>query len=80
MEKYCKAGHVTDDNTIWRMHIACWLQTHTQNMYYLLLFHNNSGYTNAPRCYVIRASAVLSLCQCGFFEVGTGPKYNTDDD
>jgi hypothetical protein len=30
------------------------LQTHTQNMSYLLLFHYHNGCTNAPRCYVIR--------------------------
>jgi len=56
VEKYCRAGQVTDGNIIWHMHIACWLQTHTQNMQYLLLSHN-SGYTSAPapRCYVIRA-------------------------
>jgi len=28
------------------------LQTHTQNMYYLLLFHDNNGYANAPQCFV----------------------------
>jgi hypothetical protein len=28
------------------------LQTHTHTMQYLLLFHYNSGCTNAPQCYV----------------------------
>jgi hypothetical protein len=29
------------------------LQTQTQNMEYLLLFHCNSGCTNAPECYIV---------------------------
>jgi hypothetical protein len=28
------------------------IQTRTQNMYYLLPFHCNNGYGNAPQCYV----------------------------
>jgi hypothetical protein len=31
------------------------LQSHTQNMYYLLLFHGNNGYAKASQCYVIRS-------------------------
>ena len=37
------------------------LQTHTQNMQYLLLFHANNGWTNAPQCYVIRVLPVVFL-------------------
>jgi len=35
VEKYCTAGQVTDDNTIWRMRIACWITkaTNTQSEY-----------------------------------------------
>jgi hypothetical protein len=48
--------------TIWRMHVACWISkttrahryTHTQ--YYLLLFHGNSGFVNTSECYVITLS------------------------
>jgi len=40
------------------------LQTHTHNMQYLLLFHCNSGRTNAPECYVIRAMPGLFQLQC----------------
>jgi len=36
----------------WRMRIAS-LQTHTQNMLHLLLFHYNDGCTNVPHCYAI---------------------------
>ena len=44
------------------------LQTHTQNMWYLLLFHCNSRCTNAPQCYVIRTLAVLLLFLNGIVE------------
>jgi len=33
--------------------------THTHNMYYLLLFHGNNGYANAPQCYVLCTLPVL---------------------
>ena len=48
--------------TIWRISFTCLylrLQTHTENMQYLLLFHCNNGCTNAPQCYVIRTVPVL---------------------
>ena len=41
---------------------ACWIikaAVHTQNMLFLLLFHGNSGYANAPHCYCIRTMVVL---------------------
>jgi hypothetical protein len=31
-------------------------------MQYLLLLHGNSGYVNAPQCYVIRTLSLLFLC------------------
>ena len=37
------------------------LQTHTQNMSYLLLFHCNNGWKNGPQCYVIHTMAVLFI-------------------
>ena len=46
----------------WRIRFACSylrLQTHTENMQYLLLFHSNNGCTNAPQCYVICTVLVL---------------------
>jgi len=49
--------------TIWRMRIKCLItkatHTHPHNMQYLLLFHCNNGYKNAPQCYVIRTLPVL---------------------
>jgi len=51
---------------IWRMRIACRLpkatNTHTQVVWYALLFHCNSGCTNAPQCYVIRAYIHCPSC------------------
>ena len=41
------------------------LQTHTQGLQYLLLFHGNNGCTNGPQCYVIRKlTALLALTLC----------------
>jgi hypothetical protein len=37
------------------------LQTHTENIQYLLLFHGKNGYANAHQCYVIRTVSVLFL-------------------
>jgi hypothetical protein len=37
------------------------LQTHLQNMSYVLRFHCNNGYTNVTHCYVIRTVNCLSL-------------------
>ena len=39
---------------------STYTHTHT-NMYYLLLFHYNSGFVNAPQCYVIRMLPVLFI-------------------
>ena len=64
VEKYCTAGQATDDNVrvIRRMRYACSMtraKTHTRNMWYLLLFHGSSGYSNTRRCYVISNIAYL---------------------
>jgi hypothetical protein len=76
MEKYGRNRQHTNDNTIRRMCIACWItkttdthtpththtHTHTQNMKHLLLFHGSSGYANAPYCYLyIYAARFLRL-------------------
>ena len=43
-----------------RQHTHETRRAHTRiNMIYLLLFHGNKGFTNAPRCYIIRAFPVL---------------------
>jgi len=50
--------------TIWDTSHAGYLilQTHTQNMQYLWLFHYNNGCTNVPQCYVMRTLSVLFKC------------------
>jgi hypothetical protein len=61
LEKCCGVGQAT----IWQY--GSWafhagyprLQTHTQNMWYFLLYHGKNGCTNAPQYYVIRTSCVL---------------------
>jgi hypothetical protein len=62
----CPARQVTDNIIIgrWEDAISCRLakariQTHARNMKYLLLFHSNSGYVNAPQCYVVHTLPVL---------------------
>jgi hypothetical protein len=45
--------------TVWRMRISRWVpkvkrtHTHTHTPYVILLFHCNSGCTNAPHCYAV---------------------------
>ena len=50
--------------TTWRLLIACWI-TEATNKHseceYLLLLHCNGCCTNAPQCYVIRTTPVLSI-------------------
>jgi hypothetical protein len=47
------------------LHAGCVrLQTHSQNMLHLLLFHSNSGCTNAPMCHAVgKLPAFLLLKQ-----------------
>jgi len=61
-KKYSTASQATEDNIIRRMSVACWITTstkNTQNMQYLLHFHGNNGYANAPECYIIRTLRIL---------------------
>ena len=53
VEKCGRARHATIENTAHAhcMHGYLRLQIHTQDMWYLLLFHCKSGRTNAPQCY-----------------------------
>jgi len=51
LEKYGAARQATDDNKIRRY---LWLQTHTQNMQNVLLFHSNNGKANAPQFQVCK--------------------------
>ena len=72
VEKFSGAKWNTNDVTIWRIRVACWIskatctrpsaraRTHTHtNTWYSLLFRSKSGYVNAPHCYVIRTLPLL---------------------
>jgi len=55
VERYGTVGQASDNNTIWLMGIACWINKaiNTYSEYAtLIVFHGNSGFTNAPQCYV----------------------------
>jgi hypothetical protein len=53
--KYGRARQATDDNVMACMRFACWItkaiDTHLECVL-LNAFHSNSGFTNAPQCYV----------------------------
>jgi hypothetical protein len=40
VEKFSNAGQTTDDNTLWRMRIACWIPkaTNTHSEYVILIY------------------------------------------
>ena len=66
MRKCGKKNIVESDRpqmTVWGMRIACWIpnatNTHSEYIYYLLLFHCKNGRTNAHKCHVIRILPVL---------------------
>jgi hypothetical protein len=56
-----ESRQATDDRIIRRMRLACWVTkaTNTYSQCILLLFHGNSGCTNAPQYYVLRMLPVL---------------------
>jgi hypothetical protein len=60
---------------IWHTRIACLIckaTTHTQNIYYLLIFHCKNRCTNAPQCYVSR-----TLC-LAVHNAGVNPSSEND--
>jgi hypothetical protein len=63
VEKYGRARQATDDNIIRRMRFACWITkaTDTHSEYVILIaFDGNSGYANAPQCYVGEEKSLAS--------------------
>jgi hypothetical protein len=59
LKKCGAARQATEGHIIQRMCVACWItkasiHTHTQNMYYKLLFHGNRVITNTPQSYILR--------------------------
>jgi hypothetical protein len=66
MEKYCWAGQATDDAYgaygAYALHAGYLkLQTHARSVHYLLLFHGNSGCTNALQRYAYMYIACLVI-------------------
>jgi hypothetical protein len=67
VEKYSGNRGATNDVTIWRIRVACWIskttcthaRAHTQICNTYWLFHGSSGYVNAPQYYVIHTLSVL---------------------
>jgi len=56
MEKYDRPQQAIDDHGTWGLHAGYLrLQTHTQNMWYLLISHCYNGCSNMPQCYVTHA-------------------------
>ena len=62
VEKYRRTRQATDD-IIRRMRFACWITkaTETHSEYIILIaFDGNSGYANAPQCYVGEEKSLAS--------------------
>jgi hypothetical protein len=73
VENCCTASQATDNNTVYAL---CMLDNsgcrHTQNMYYLLLYHGNNGYMKVPQCHVIRSMPALFYFLSSTARVGLG--------
>ena len=56
-------GQATDYNIVGRMRIVWCITkaTNTRSEYFLELLYGNSGYANAPLCYVIRTLPLFFL-------------------
>jgi hypothetical protein len=62
--------------TIWRLRVAYWISKPTRmhartQKYVILLFHGNSGFVNAPQCYVTRTLRVLFHVPAGVVHTRT---------
>jgi len=79
VEKYGTARQDTDDNTPRALRMLDNLgYKNTQNIWYLLLSHGNSGFANASRCYVyayIPSVVSVFFKAVVLFVVFTGSKY-----
>jgi hypothetical protein len=53
-EKYGRSGQDTDENLNTALSFMYWINkaTDTHSEYAILLFHINTGYSNANQCYV----------------------------
>ena len=56
MEKSGRAGQATDDNIIWRMNIAYWINKasdiHSEYVTCIAFFFCNNNYANVPQYFV----------------------------
>jgi len=60
VEKYSRARRVRDDNIVCRRRFSCLITKATDtDSEYLVLFHGNSSYANAPQYYVCMYIACL---------------------
>ena len=71
MDKYGTGGQATRSmaHVHGMLDTKSYKHTHSHIMKYLLLINGNSGYANAPECYVIRTLSVLltlALCDDGW--------------
>jgi hypothetical protein len=64
VEKYGTATEATDENITWRTRVACWITKTTNTPGIFLLFYGNSGYANAPGCYICTYNACLVMMVC----------------
>ena len=70
MEKCGRAGQATDDNIIWRMRFACWInKAADRHLKYIktLIFYGNSCCTNAPQRRII--NAYLFFSARGYYQI-----------
>jgi len=61
VEEYCTARRATGDNIIRRMRFKCCITKaiNVHSEYVILFFHGQSGYANAPQCYIYNTLPVL---------------------
>ena len=71
MDKYGRVRQATDDNTIWRMRIACWITkaTNVLSEYVIFFFAFPLQQWLRERASVLRYTyiACLAVCTYGFF-------------
>jgi len=65
MEIQCRAGQATDDNTIWRICIACWITNATETpSEYVILIALPLRQCLHERATMLRHSCLACLCLC----------------
>jgi len=70
VEEYGAATQVTADNTMWCMHVACWITnaTDTHSKYAILTaFHSNNGYAYTSQCHIYAYYVSCFVCNLYHF-------------